>query len=170
MAKTYKSWDEFQKAFSSNSKKLIKDMGKSMPAIGKEMIDMIQNRTRLGYGVEKNGGTKKKLTKLSGVYKKQRNYAKKQGKLSNTTKPSKSNLTKSGAMLSSLKYKVNKSKLLVKVAPTGIDADGISNAKKAEWQATAKVVRKFLHLSKNEIKRIEELLEDELDKLVRKLI
>ena len=162
MSKNYKSVEEWQAAFKKNSSKLMRELGKTMPTVGKIMKDTIKKRTRLGFGVEANEGTKGKLKPLSPLYKKQR----KKLKLSSETSPSKSNLTLSGSMLDNLDSKVNQQQLKIRVRPKGRDRKGVGNKQKAGWVS---VVRPFLYLSKPEIKRIKKYLSEEIDNIVKKL-
>lgn len=166
MAKKYTSYAAFEKDFNKNTKKIIIELGKTIPEVGEIIEDDIKNRTRLGYGVSKNESAKQKLAKLSDSYKIQRKRDSKRGQLSKDTKPSKSNLTKSGSMLDNLETTSNKRKLSLKVKPSGTDSDGVSNAKKAQWVSKD---RPFLFLSKTEIKRITKFLRKELDIIVAKL-
>lgn len=65
-------------------------------------IDIIVKRTKLGYGVKDNYGTKYRLPTLSQRYVK---FRRRYTKLSNTTSPSKSNITLTGELLDSIGIK-----------------------------------------------------------------
>jgi len=112
--------------------------------IGEEAVDDIVKRTRLGYGVEKNGDKKGKLKPLSESYKEQRKEERKEGRLSTATSPSKSNLTRTGAMLDDLYHEV--------------EEDGVTIRFKSKFSdvKAAKVSRSrpFLNLSDLQVKRI----------------
>lgn len=173
MPKTYRSFEEFQREFAKNSKKILKELKKHLPKVAEMMEADILKRTRLGYGVDKNYGSKEALAKLADSYKAQRRRLKKSGKLSSKTSVSKSNLTKSGSMLDSLNSKIDKNKMQITVKPEGIDKDGVSNRDKARWAqegSTNRPKRPFLYLSTPEIKRIREFLRKELDKIINKLL
>jgi len=162
----YKSFAAWQKAFNKNTKKIMKELSKSMPEVGEMIEASVKKRTRLGYGVDGNYKSKSKLAKLTDQYKKHRKRLKKKGKLSKDTSPAKSNLTKSGSMLDKLSTKINKKKYTVQVKPSGADSDGVSNKKKSVWVSKD---RPYLYLSTPEIKRITKLLRKELDKIVNKI-
>ncbi len=72
---------------------------RQMKLLGNEAIRLIQERTRRGYGVEKDGGPQRRLKRLSSAYIKQRRRM----RLSQFTTPGKSNLTRSGRMLAGLR-------------------------------------------------------------------
>lgn len=68
-------------------------------AVAEEAIKIIVRRTRLGYGVAENYGTRYRLPPLSSSYIEQRRRSR---ELSSTTAPRKSNLTFTGQMLESV--------------------------------------------------------------------
>jgi hypothetical protein len=119
-----------------------------MKAIGAFMIQKIAVRTRLGYGVNDNLAEKSKLNKLSNPYKE---FRKSYPFLSDLTTPNKSNLTKTGSMIDSLKVKDFR-KNAIRIGPTGFDRDGVSNSSKAFMQE--KMGRVFLRLSAQEVKQV----------------
>lgn len=107
---------------------------KEMLEIGDFAVDLIVKRTRLGYGVSKQFGTKMRLKSLSESYKKRR--AKFAG-LSGTTTPSRSNLTLTGQMLESMDV-ITARDGRVTFGPTGYrSSDGNSNLEIAEYQEEA---------------------------------
>ena len=163
MGKTYKSFEAFQRDFKKSNTKIMKELKDTLPDIGDAMIEEIQKRTKLGYGVDDNYGSKSPLKKLSDAYKRQR----KNMNLGERGKWNKSNLTLTGSMLESLKARTNKSSYTVTVRPTGSDEKGVSNARKAGQQE--KDGRPFLYLSTPEIKRISKVLREALDKIVKRL-
>jgi hypothetical protein len=101
-------------------------------------IDMIIKRTRLGYGVnesrssnsKKSSGLKKvKLKTLSEKYKK---FRKGSDRLSNLTKPNKSNLTFTGQLLKSMQIiKIGRGSVVI--GPKGIRDDGKANEDIGEY-------------------------------------
>jgi phage gpG-like protein len=105
-------------------------------------VELIRKRTRLGYSVEKNGGTKKKLKALSSEYVE---FRKKNKKLSGKTRSKKSNLTFTGDMLDDLEI-VNTSN-----GHCEIGFKSSESQEKAKWVSKN---RPFLHLSKSEIKQL----------------
>lgn len=130
--------------------------------LGDQAATDIKTRTRAGYGVDSNGGSKQRLEVLSESYKTQRRRM----ELSGDTSVSKSNLTQSGSMLDSLKFK-RVSKFKGEVAPEGNGPDGMPNELKAAY--VSEQGRPFLFLSKPEIKRLQETLKKRLVTIVKDL-
>lgn len=126
---------------------------------GKIVAKNVKTRTRRGFGVNKEGGSSIKLKPLTPNYKEHRKNLKRKGTLSAETKPSKSNLTKTGEMLDSLNYKVEKNK--ISVLPTNK-----KNIKKAQYQDLQG--RKFLNLNKREVLDIIDTIDKELQKDITK--
>jgi len=126
---------------------------KDMRAVGELSVALIVNRTRSGRGVKSPGGNVSGLKSLSEQYIlfRQRNRI----RLSNTTSPSKSNLTFSGQMLESISVlKVSKVKFnqIVKIGikPNNRD-DGKTNTQVINWVSN---MRPFFFLSKGEATKI----------------
>lgn len=152
---------------------------RNMRIIGREAAAIVRKRTLLGFGVAENGGNRKRLKPLSDSYKAQRRgevaFITLQGRvipvkpiepirLSSKTTPGKSNLTLGGELLDSLKEFVT-GLGKVEVRPAGSRRDGLTNEEVAEFVSKD---RPFLNLSKNEIKQIEELTNDQFLALVNK--
>ena len=174
-------------------RKCVEDQGKTqnMQRHADFTADLIRKRTRLGFGVDVAGGPRRKLKPLSESYKSTRRneafFFKKQknsgeivtlraqiqggGKrhpdLSSRTQPGKSNLTFTNQMLESLKGKATRS-FEFRVEPTGTRSDGKTNAEVAAFVESQG--RRFLNLSNNELKQLQEILRrDFLDCFRRKL-
>lgn len=141
--------------------KLIDDVGDAqvMDKVAKEGAKTVRKRTRRGFGVKETGGPSSKLTKLSDPYKKSRRRLKKQGNLSDETTPARSNLTTSGKMLDNIKGEG-------KDREARIYIDGQENNRKARQQAEAG--REFMNLNRAEIKDAIDILEEEINKDIRK--
>ena len=90
--------------------------------------ELVVKRTRLGYAVGKNYGAKGKFAKLSDRYIKIR----KKSKLDSLTRPTKSNLTRTGQMLASMKGRYVSRGTIV-IEPTGSRDDGLTNLEVAEF-------------------------------------
>lgn len=147
----------------ANLDKIQKELAKdAVPELGMQMADEIKKRTRLGYGVSKNNGSKERLESLSEQYKRARSRM----DLSGETSPNKSNLTQTGSMLDSLEP-VRTGEYSIQVTPTGNDSNGISNADKASW--LTEQGRPFMFLSKPEIIRLKNTLSNHLDTIIKKL-
>lgn len=148
--------------FSDISKKLkaaIKLNSATLNDIGKLVTNNVKTRTRRGFGVTKEGGASSKLNPLSITYKKQRKRLKSQGKLSSETRPAKSNLTKSGAMVDSLEYTISRNTVTISVT-------GANNRLKAREQG--RVGRVFMNLNKREIKDIGDAIKKAIGENLKK--
>lgn len=141
--------------------RLIDSVGDAatMDKVGKTLAKTVKTRTRRGFGVKNTGGSSKKLNKLSNPYKKQRKGLKRKGILSAETTPAKSNLTKTGQLLDSVKGDGKKGEARIYI-------DGQQNVKKAQDQAQAG--REFMNLNKAEIKDAIDILEQDLNSDIKK--
>jgi len=145
-----------------NSRKSIKDVFKrlkdsiddavkpaSLKPIAEFTIKLIVKRTRLGYGVAKQFGSKARLKELSLSYKEFRKDFK---DLSPYTSARKSNLTLTGQMLTSMRILFMKNKKIT-IGPDGQRNDSSkSNAEIADFQA--KKGRVFNRVSALELNQI----------------
>lgn len=141
--------------------KIINNIGNSaqMQDVADAGKKEIVERTKKGSGVNKNEGKKVKLAALDPNYIKARKRLKKQGALSSDTSPSKSNLTRSGKMLSSVKTSAENKKAQIYIA-------GSENNRKAAQQEAQG--RKFLKLSKGEVKKLLNIIEEDIKKDIKK--
>lgn len=115
---------------------------------GQFIIDMIKLRTRLGYGVDRDGAQREKLKPLSEKYIKARG----KNSLSSETSKGKSNLTFSGQLLNSLTI-ISANVKNVVIGAVGSRRDSkANNAEVAGY--VAEQGRKFLNLSNVEKKRL----------------
>jgi hypothetical protein len=131
------------------SEELVKpgNIGK-LREIGELAVSLIVKRTRLGYGVNRNGSKRFRLAALSEGYVKQR----KKGGLSSFTRPKKSNLTRTGQMLESVKV-IKASRGVITIGPEGRRNDGKTNDDVAIWNANRKG-RSFIFISDNEYNQL----------------
>jgi len=145
---------------------VLKDVSepKNIQKYAEQAASMIKLRTRLGMGVSKDGGDKKALKKLASSTKVSRVRKSKTGKLSSDTSPGKSNLTETGQLLDSIEV-ISISKGQVRIGPKGKRRDGLSNPEVAGY-VTAQG-RPFNNLSKVEIKRIQDQMTRDLNKLTK---
>ena len=134
--------------------KILKELTdkENLQKIGDEAVRLIKKRTKLGYGVSEQNGTKTKLKPLSDAYKKSR----KKDDLSEDTTANKSNLTNSGKMLDDLKAMVKDS------GSVEIGFEDVLSYMKANWVSDDG--RKFNNLSAAEIKQLNLFIEDLLKK------
>lgn len=145
---------------------LAKSVSKEqMRKLGEEATRLIVKRTRLGYGVQKEGGERFPLSSISWTdrYKKLR----KTFPLDETTRPRKSNLTLTGQMLRSIKV-IKIDGKSVTIAPTGWRSEkGLDNETVAA--GNAKRGRVFLNLSANEYAQIARVYRKSYTDLMRQL-
>ncbi len=109
--------------------------------------DLIRDRTRQGYGVANDGGSKFPLAPLSLRYVERR----KRSALSPFTSPSKSNLTFSGAMLESLSIKRSSPGNWLVILQGSHPTAGIENSLLARYVSRK---RPFMFLSGGEVEQI----------------
>lgn len=121
--------------------------------LGQYALDLIVKRTRLGYGVEKPFGSKFSLPSHSPKYIK---FRKKFRQLSETTAPTKSNLTLTGQLLESMSltdHAGSNTKGSLLIAPTGQRSGGrLSNKKLAA--ILAEKGRTFNYISQLEYNQV----------------
>jgi hypothetical protein len=110
--------------------------------IGKAAADNIKLRTRLGKAAATKGGKAEKLKPLSERYIAKRKEMKAKGDLYSETTPSKSNLTKTGAMLNSLQHKVTGASVEVTVDPD----------QREKVKGNARLGRTFLNVTNLDLK------------------
>lgn len=130
--------------------------------IGLEAVKLIVKRTRLGYGVAKNGGRRFRLAPLSPAYVNQR----RKSRLSKFARPKKSNLSRTGEMLSSVDV-IRISRGDIFVGPTGIRSTGLKNSELAKFQEDRKN-RKFNYISDKEFNQLRRIYRKSFGDLLRK--
>lgn len=145
-------------------KKLLKDVDKLkarklMNILGKEAISIMKKRIRGGFGVNKSGQNAYRFPRLSTSYIKQR----KRLRLSPFTTPGKSNVTRSGRLIASLRYTTNTGQAII--TPTGRNSNGLSNIELAE--ILSEKGRVFMNLSKNEQAKLVSFLRRRKRDLIR---
>ena len=148
-------------------KKVVEDGVKASALIptSKFAADLVVKRTRLGYGVLKNMGAKEKFAKLSPNYVKQRKMF---SGLDASTRPNKSNLTRTGQMLASIQPKVVNGQIIIR--PTGNHRGGFSNEQLAKWNEDGtrnRPRRVFLNISELEFNQIKRFYRKTFGDLVR---
>jgi hypothetical protein len=125
--------------------------------IAKVAIKLIQDHVRKGYGIERQGGSLRRLKGLSKNYKKWR-AGKGRKRLGRYAKPSFSNLNMTGKMINSMGI-LSISKKRVTIGPSKKRRRG---SKKTNWQIAqyhhtgegALPIRKFNYLSRREMDRV----------------
>jgi hypothetical protein len=151
---------DFAKKLKEIKDDVINELNKkeSLQDIGDKASNLVFKRTRLGYGVDSQGGAKTRLNPLSDSYKKVR----KGEHLSESTTPGKSNLTETGEMLNDL-HAIVKGEGLINIGfKTKLSSD------KASWNTDKG--RPFMNLSAPEIKQLQNYLKDKLSQIIDKLI
>lgn len=127
--------------------------------------DLVVKRTRLGYGVPKNMGAKSKFAILSPNYVKQRRLF---AGLDPSTRANKSNLTRTGVMLESVRPIVTSGQIIIR--PTGNHKGGFSNEQLAKWNEDGtkhRPRRVFLNISELEFNQIKRFYRKTFGDLVR---
>ncbi len=153
---------------SDNIDKFIDDINKRLEraqdktvfsAVAKMASDLIKKRTRLGYGVEKDGANKTKLKGIKDKTIEQRQRKKKMGLLHNNTTPKKSNLTDTGQLIDAIGSRATQRYGEVFISEKR--KDRAVNSDIVEGQSD--MGRKFFNISNAEYKQ----LERELRKILR---
>jgi len=179
MAK-HKTFDALKVSLDSRIKLAVSPV--YMAQYGNKAAELVKNRTRLGFGVPKEGAPREALDPLSDSYKKQRAgeiaFAKnKQGMtysyiptnpktLSSETTPAKSNLTNTGQMLNNIKLKsVSTGRATIHITGKRDDSD-LTNDQVAGFVSEK---RPFFQLSKTELKQIALLFQSVLRKIISSL-
>lgn len=139
-------------------KKIVQESSvKALEPVGRIAIDIIRKRTRQGYGVSKQGGSKQELKAFDpkGSYIKFRR--RNRGRLSSFTSPGKSNLTFTGQMLLGMVQKrQGKSVILTFDSQRNKDVAGhVSGA------------RPFMFLAKEEIDQVVKTFDKYFTNLVK---
>lgn len=153
---------DFAQKLSRNIKKSFDQ--KFMREVGEESIRLIFTRTKLGYGVPNQGGAKQKLKPLSSLYVQLRKTIQKKGGLDPSTTPKKSNLTKTGQMLRSIKIKRSNDGT-VWIGPMGYRKDGLTNEEVANKVSKA---RPFMYLTNLETKKIQRFAQNNFNSVFKK--
>jgi hypothetical protein len=125
-----------------------------MRRLGQLAVDMVRQRTRLGYGVESFGGPQQKLKPLAtGTVENRRRKT-----LSGDTSPKKSNLTATGELLDSIEFRLSGGKIEVFIT-------GARNQKITEYVSEE---RPFFALTKPQVSRLADLIEEAIRNYLRK--
>lgn len=143
------------------SKRVEKSLRKrNIPTdVGETAKEMVQKRTRSGFGIDRNEGKKRRLPKLEKATKSRRKGLKKKGTLSNETSPSRSNFTRTGQTLDNIKVSPKNNEVELKLDSHGIEA----------VRTTEKISEKynFMGLSRSETKEIKKDIEAEIKKILK---
>lgn len=129
-----------------------------LQSIGEWTKDRIVKRTRLGSGVDSRGAPASKLKPLSERYKEKRKELRKTGVLSDLTRPSTSNLTKTGKMLDSLTVKAGDGRVEVSV----------TSDQEQKVKANTELGRTFLNVSDKDLKELKTMLIQRIAKAIKK--
>ena len=139
----------------------------NLKKLAKQLEADVRKRTRLGFGVDKEGAPKKALAKTADSTRKSKR--KRKAELSNKTSVNKSNLTDSGQMLDSLSHEVNTSfgKATITLYFDNPEAD--RKARWAEEGSSNRPKRLFMNLTNKEIKRFNTSVQDLIDEQILRL-
>lgn len=129
--------------------------------LAEEALESVQRRTKLGRGVNKPEGPSNKLPTLKTKTVSTRKSLKRSGKLSSSATPTKSNITRSGKTLGSMKSKIKS------------DGFDINLDKRGERVAKDLIAidkdYTFMNLSKAEVKRLVKIIEQQIQQFVGKI-
>jgi hypothetical protein len=159
---TERDLGKFFKGLKSATKTAVNK--KAMDFLGTTAIGLIVKRTRLGFGVKRDGGQRYPLSsvKWSDKYARLR----KSYPLDETTRPGKNNLTLTGQMLRSVRV-LSVSDTGVIIGPQGPRDDDKTNEDIAKWNA--KRGRVFMNLSQNEYGQLVRAFRRKFTDLVKRL-
>lgn len=156
----------FKKFSDKLAKKVVEVKSRRIQdALGIFVVDLIRKRTRLGYGINKNGGDKVRFPQLSDRYV---DYRKKNRReLDPTTSAKKSNVTFSGQMLRSLGYRIKGGNSGILIQVSGTRRDGSKNEDVA-LELLNKRDRRFIGLTRSEERQVARLYRQQFGKVIRK--
>ena len=140
--------------------------GYNMRHIAEDAAERIKRRTRLGYGVKdgRRSGKRERLKETKESYRKARARDKKRGRLSSTTTVKKSNLTRTGQLLASIRGRSSGTAAIIETK--GGRDDGRSNSEVAGY--VAENGRPFFELTDKELKGLRNTIKKDLIKRLRK--
>lgn len=139
----------------------VKNDGKLKKELAEEALESVKRRTKLGRGVGKPEGPSNKLPSLKTKTVSTRKSLKRTGGLSSTATPAKSNVTRSGKTLDSLKVEIKSDGFNIE-----LDKRGERVAK--ELIAIDKDYT-FMNLSKAEVNRLVKIIEQQIQRFVGKI-
>lgn len=158
-----KGLDKFKKELISAAKEI--QSISVLREIGNETAERIKVRTQSGKGVSENNKEATPLKKLKRSYIEQRK--KKKSELSPKATPSRSNLTRTGQMLESMK--VTSVKIgSVTIGPSGSRTDSDLNNK--EVAGYVSLERPFLNLSRAELNGLTRLIHEKLNSILGRIL
>jgi hypothetical protein len=132
---------------------------KQMGLIARFIVQMIKERSRRGYGVQSLGAQEQRFPKLTPEYIKQR----KRSRLSPFTSPGKSNITRSGKLLASIRYTTKTGSAIIE--PIGSRNDSNWNNRQLADHLQTKMNRPFMTLSNKQLKELTKFVETNIIKL-----
>ncbi len=122
-------------------------------------IEQMRTRTRLGYGVPDLGAAQQKLAPLQDSTVANRKRAKAKGTLAGQTTPKKSNLTHTGQLLDSIKFIARGNTIEISIM-------GERNRSVATF--VTEQGRPFFTLSKSEVSRLVDVIQQAIDTYLKK--
>jgi len=136
-----------------------------MEKVGRSLAENIKNRTRSGYGTDRNNGTRKRLATLRPLTILLRTKAANEGRLHSATRPRLSNLTFTGKMLDDIGYEAERGGVTIlfksedENRKAGYAHDGAPNREK----------RKFFFATRTEVREAVRILQEARDNVIRNL-
>jgi len=139
--------------------------------IGSTIAEDIVKKARAGYGAEEDNTKEKRFAPLAASTIKRRKRLKDIGRLSNLTKPSKSNLTETEHMLDNVSYSTKLSGVRIFVkndVQNGVSAK--QKAKYAHRETRYRPKRPFMFVSRTNMRKALRLMEEARDEYIRSLL
>lgn len=146
---------ELGKALSKEMKKAFTT--KALQEIGDKLVDVVKNRIIDGYGVEENGGKKKKFKKL----KKSTIKARERKKLSSKTKPATSNQVETGTFVEGIYAEAGDDGSITLQPPS--DREDMAAAQELNG-------RPSLYLTDKEEEMFEDMVDEIIDDVLAKIL
>jgi hypothetical protein len=132
---------------------------KQMGVIARYVVELIKERSRRGYGVASLGGQESRFPKLTKEYIKQR----KRSRLSPFTSPGKSNITRTGKLLASIRYTTKTGSAIIE--PVGSRNDSNWTNRQLADHLQTKMNRPFMTLSAKQLRDLTKFIETNIIEL-----
>ena len=137
---------------------------RNVSKMAEDVADQIRLRTRLGNGIDSNGGEPRKLEKLKESYIKER----RKKPLSEETKATKSNLTRTGKMLNDIVGTAEGTSIVISFKDPDSAMKAKYNSEAVTYSEYRKPARPFFFVSRVQIQRITNEIEKKLGDQIKK--
>lgn len=155
--------DDFDRLIKKIPKIITETVDKElMNDLGKESVERITRRTRVGKGVRKNEGPTHKLPKLKNRTVKERQRLKNKGELTGPgATPGRSGVNRTGKTLNEMEYVAGNSEVEIKLSKEG--------QRRARNIVKIDPDYEFMNLSKSEVKSLVKIIEEKVIQVIKKL-